>query len=494
MRRGTGEISLSGVLAFAAPLGLYIATLAPGVDFWDIGEMQTVPYVLGIAHPTGFPLFILAGFAFSHGVPFETPAWRMSLLCAIASAVAAYALYRFVRRLCGDPGLACAAALTFALGDVVWVHAVRADVHDLALAMTAVTLAAALEAGTTRSARALAVAAVALGCGVATHPIAALALPSALLFAWPALATATAVVRWRSVGLALVPLCAYAYVPLRSAYVEAHGVDPGRELGLNGSAIFDSGAPATPTAFWRYVTGADFNATGAFAKAFSPLGIAHTGAFARDIVYGEYGYIMLAFALAGFLFIAATRPRIGAGFLFSLLGCTAFAANYAAESDVARYALAGLWIVAASSAVGVWWLATAIFEPAPERALAFAPFVLLAAMLPSVGFAAHDVGHRRLADDARAVGPAIAGRTVDGSLLVATWNYATPLAYESYVARTLGTRRLAVGWPYEFAGRYTAWRHRYGHVYFVLSASYDVSSFATPLFAAGKWQLSELRS
>ncbi|GAC1300432.1 MAG: hypothetical protein NVSMB19_07020 [Vulcanimicrobiaceae bacterium] len=493
MQRGTGAISLSGLLAFVGPLGLYIATLAPGVDFWDIGEMQTVPYLLGIAHPTGFPLFVLAGYVFSHVLPLGTPAWRISLGCALAAATAAYVLFAFVRGLCGDARIACAAALAFGAGSVVWVHAVRADVHDLALAAIAVTFAAALRAGATGSPRALALAALALGCGLATHPIAALVLPSALLFAWPALAAAGGRVLARTAALALLPLLTYAYVPLRSAFVEAHGLDPSRELGLVGGAIYDSGAPATPGAFWRYVTGADFHATAAFAHAFSADGLARASAFGRDIAYREYGYVPLAFAVVGFVYLAAARVRIAAGCALVPAGCAAFAANYPAESDVARYALPGLWIVAACAGLGIWWLATALFERSAARARAVAPFLLLAGMLPTLGSAAHDVGRARIVDDARALGPAIARRTVDGALLVATWNFATPLAYEAYVARSLGTRHLAIGWPHDFAGRYDGWRARYRRVYFVLPTSYDVSSFATPLYAEGKWQLSEMR-
>lgn len=44
-----------------AALGLYIFTLAPGVLEADGGEFQFVPWLPGIAHPTGYPLYVLAG-------------------------------------------------------------------------------------------------------------------------------------------------------------------------------------------------------------------------------------------------------------------------------------------------------------------------------------------------------------------------------------------------------------------------------------------------
>ena len=80
---------MAGVLAFALPLSAYVATLVPGVDFWDTGELQTVPYILGIAHPTGFPLYVLCGWLWSHLVVVGTVAYRMNLLSAFAVAISA---------------------------------------------------------------------------------------------------------------------------------------------------------------------------------------------------------------------------------------------------------------------------------------------------------------------------------------------------------------------------------------------------------------------
>ena len=52
--------------AFVAPLGLYLASLRGSVSFWDTADLQTVPYILGIPYPTGFPGYVLAGWLWSH--------------------------------------------------------------------------------------------------------------------------------------------------------------------------------------------------------------------------------------------------------------------------------------------------------------------------------------------------------------------------------------------------------------------------------------------
>ena len=56
-------------LALAA-FGLYLATLALTVLEADGGEFQFVPWLPGIAHPTGYPLYILLGWLWTHLLPF----------------------------------------------------------------------------------------------------------------------------------------------------------------------------------------------------------------------------------------------------------------------------------------------------------------------------------------------------------------------------------------------------------------------------------------
>lgn len=62
---------------------IYLFTIAPSVVEIDAGELSTVQATLGIAHPTGYPLFTLAGFLFSQlPLPFST-IFSLNLLAAI---------------------------------------------------------------------------------------------------------------------------------------------------------------------------------------------------------------------------------------------------------------------------------------------------------------------------------------------------------------------------------------------------------------------------
>ena len=64
-------------------LGLYYLTLENGVMQIDSGELATVQYTLGTAHPTGYPLFTLLGYLFSHIPTGLRPIYQLNLVSLI---------------------------------------------------------------------------------------------------------------------------------------------------------------------------------------------------------------------------------------------------------------------------------------------------------------------------------------------------------------------------------------------------------------------------
>jgi len=70
--------------------------MAPGLDFIDAGELTTDVYTLGIAHPTGYPLFTLVGFLISH-LPIATSiVLRVNIMAAFFTAIGAGAVVLLV--------------------------------------------------------------------------------------------------------------------------------------------------------------------------------------------------------------------------------------------------------------------------------------------------------------------------------------------------------------------------------------------------------------
>src|SRR5208283_518926 len=74
---------------------VYVATLCPTVNFIDAGELATDVYTLGIAHPSGYPMFTMVEWIFSH-VPLGLRIiYQLNLLAALFCAAALFFFFRF---------------------------------------------------------------------------------------------------------------------------------------------------------------------------------------------------------------------------------------------------------------------------------------------------------------------------------------------------------------------------------------------------------------
>jgi hypothetical protein len=134
--------------ALLAPVGVgVIATalaawrLMPGVGLWDTAEFQTIPPILGTAHPTGYPTYVILGWLTSIVLaPFGEPAFRMNLLSAILVGVAAGITVDLVRMLTCSTIIGVATGLGLAATPIVWAIGTHADPHALHLVFLAAIL------------------------------------------------------------------------------------------------------------------------------------------------------------------------------------------------------------------------------------------------------------------------------------------------------------------------------------------------------------------
>jgi hypothetical protein len=176
----------------------------------DSGEMATIARTLGVAQPTGFPLYCLLG-RLAALVPLGGIAARVNLVSAVATAAAAFAVYWIAARR-ARPSLALAASLTYALGATAWSQATVARTYPVAQAFLAWELALALWLWDRPGHRRFMGFSLLVGISLSTHLLALQALPLLLALAvresWPRRAAAT--------GLFALGLTLYAYVPLRA--------------------------------------------------------------------------------------------------------------------------------------------------------------------------------------------------------------------------------------------------------------------------------------
>lgn len=135
-----------GAAVFMVTWGLYLTTLYPSVPGGDSGELLGEACHLGVAHPPGYPLFVLVTRAWMDataalGFP-GSPAMRANAMSALFDAVAAVLIYHSVvmltearHRNCHWP--AFTAGCMFALSPLIWLYAVGAEVFSMNNMLTA---------------------------------------------------------------------------------------------------------------------------------------------------------------------------------------------------------------------------------------------------------------------------------------------------------------------------------------------------------------------
>lgn len=153
---------LTGTLLFFLCLIIYILTLCPTVYWYDSGELISACYHLGIAHPTGYPLYTMLGRIFAL-LPLGSIALRVNAMSAFFGALTAVALYlimkmsvpllwreihptgkesgRLARVTFEVPSIV--ASLTFAFSPLLWTQTAIAEVytiHTFLIALLILTL------------------------------------------------------------------------------------------------------------------------------------------------------------------------------------------------------------------------------------------------------------------------------------------------------------------------------------------------------------------
>ncbi|MDW8319167.1 MAG: DUF2723 domain-containing protein [Anaerolineae bacterium] len=319
-------------LAVAA-LALYVYTLAPTVAtvFDDSLEFQVVLPTLGIAHPTGYPLYTLVGWLFSRFVPLGDPAYRVNLLSAVAAAAAVGVLYLAARRV-GSSRLAAAACCSlFAAGSVWWSQATIAEVYALHGLLVAVLLWLALGQGPRRWTPI----AFVFGLGLAHHRTTLLLAPAlAVLYVWEA--TREPALRrprqWLALAAAAaLPLALYLYLPLRGRAVTS----------LDGSYV------NTWEGFWRHVLARDY---GAF-LAGNPLGVERTRGYGLSLLAEQVSLLGLLLGLWGWTRWRDQPP--GWTFLALVYAANMLFAAFYRTADVDVFYLPAIMVWLAATAVGL---------------------------------------------------------------------------------------------------------------------------------------------
>ena len=206
---------IAGAVAFV----VYARTLLPGIAFADWGEMQTVPHVLGVAHPTGYPSYVLLAWLAQLG-PVGSVAFRSNLLSAVLVSGTVAVSVLILRRLGVGSQVAIGAGLALAAVRTVWSAATVAEVNPLHLLFIALLLHRALVWEERRRSRDLLIGALLLGLALGNHLLTVFAGPFIAAFVVWAGRWALIARPWLVPGAAvagLAGLSVYLYIPIAAS-------------------------------------------------------------------------------------------------------------------------------------------------------------------------------------------------------------------------------------------------------------------------------------
>ena len=127
---------LCAVVAGALCAALYGRTLAPSAMWYDMAELPVAAYYLGIAHSTGYPLYLLLG-KLATFIPLGDIAHRVNLMSAIFATMTVAVVFTIVWDLTQRRSAAALAALTLGASSTLWASATLADSHALNAFFTA---------------------------------------------------------------------------------------------------------------------------------------------------------------------------------------------------------------------------------------------------------------------------------------------------------------------------------------------------------------------
>jgi Protein of unknown function (DUF2723) len=443
------------VAATVLPFIVFALSISPEPGSWDTAEMQGVPYILGIAHPTGFPLYTIFGYLFTHIFAVGTIAFRLNIFSALCVSLACLTLYLAAREFSVPKVCALAGALWFAVTAIVWTHASRAEVHDLALVLCALTVLFCIRWQKNGNTRDFWLAALMLGLALATHPIAVWLFPGAVFVCIvkpPGRRTLL-----RAVLTVVACLFFYAYLPIRSAFVKMHHLDPTLSLtGIQGGIFWNYNDPSTLHGLLAEVTGSQFGAGGTVLSIFN-LSTTQTYLWSwLTVLNGAYGVFGMGLAAIGLARLWSMDWKATISLLLLTLAAVPFSFAYAGvEGDIDRYRMLSLWMVPI-----LMGASAAIRQPSRNGAMLLRTAVVCVLMLMwgaqtmQNNWALFD---ERKNSGGRALITETQSRIPAGSVIVTTWLDATSLAYGAYVDGSLPGRTIVAGWAADYRQYYRSW-------------------------------------
>ncbi|MCL2329959.1 MAG: DUF2723 domain-containing protein [Phycisphaerae bacterium] len=282
---------MAGLIALA----VYIVTLAPTVTSEDSGEFIGAAALWGVAHPPGYPLWIILAGIFLRIVPIGNIAWRCNLFSAVCAAVSIVFFCRSLKLIGIRPLAAFTAVLVLAFGRIMWSQSVITEVYALHILIVALIIWAGIAFDQSQQRRYLIIACLLLGLGMSNHQT--IGFTGVAVATWILLRNPRLFTQWR---LVVITTIAFVVGLFPHVYLLARA---------KANPPVNWGNPQTISALWDHVSRRQYKSINAETSELDSPWIEHRMGELRLIgqyCAREYTPVILIAALPG-AFVLCTR-------------------------------------------------------------------------------------------------------------------------------------------------------------------------------------------
>jgi hypothetical protein len=488
---------VAAAFVFLVALLLYRLTLAPTVTLVDSGELIVAARFLGVAHPPGFPLYLILAHLVSL-LPFDSIAFRINFASAIFAALACGMLTlvagelitasSFVSPLRSEQrkkaskskivgkdtfitdgwlmlGSAISSGILLAFSRTLWSYATIAEVYTLnsLLILTILFLMLRWRRGTGNDANDATIksrsrpsipaitdydswlyaAAIVFGLALGVHHVTVgLLLP------------ALAAIVWRTQGIGFFASRRLFYAALVSLAALV-AVDSYLPLAASANPLLNWGDPSSFRALWWHITGRQYQVFVSFTPAIAGQELIKFG----YLLLREFGFcwlpLPLLFAVIGYISMFR-RDRTAFWFLILIvLFNLGYALNYAIAEDKDAYYMPTFIPIAAVSGYGMREVlqrfASSIRAPAAGLMLVI-PLLALVAHWPYNNRSHYFVAHDYVENIQSTIEP-------NSLLLTLDWQVASPMLYTREIeqrrrdVKAIDVQLLRRSWYFDYLRR-----------------------------------------
>ena len=205
--------NLPAIILFVFFSSLYIYTAAPSIYSGDTGEITAAVNTLGLAHSTGFPLYMISGKIFTLIIPWGDIAFRLNIYSALLTAGAVTFLFLLLRSLNISMIPAVLASTIFGLGrNTIWANAGTANVYALTLFLAVILFNIFIKWHKTRKKKYIYWYAFLWGVSLGTHVLISVMAIPLLFILWSELKRKHIKTIIYSALLSILPLFQYIYL------------------------------------------------------------------------------------------------------------------------------------------------------------------------------------------------------------------------------------------------------------------------------------------